>query len=658
LGQGGGNTVAYSTDGITNWNVVRTKISQTLTSDALWITGGSETTGNTIATSPYGISDWTYTSVSPFSISCNSVIWNGTFVIAGGQGGNTFAYSYDPSSEWFSIPTQIDKSGNTIFYDTSNSIYIAGGSGATYLLAYSRNISSGWTNVSTPFDYFKEIKDTNGNKVSSNVGYVNGISSNGNMFIATGYSGDPINGNTIAYSYDYKNWVGLGNSIFSSYGKSIIWKGNTWVATGKGSNSLAYSSDGIHWIGDGYDVSWNSPNNSWYNYLGLSQPVYDLRDNSYNVPNQTYSQVVGKQYLGNEKLMVVGINNNSLRFTPVPISNGGEGIYTSDLNNDIVVQVPLDSYTTSNLINTINSILSTNLSGCGYNLSNGTAFYQKKSVLPNGKETYNTQLWCNINRNYTNSDYRVVFYDPYSFVRCYSGVKSVRNVAWDSTLGWILGFRSNTEYYLSNYNVNGTSYIKGDNVVSINLYKYFLIVIDDFNQNHLNDGLVTTTQKENDIPLPSYTTRATYKCDPTTGKLITSNVNSANPFNNLTQKQIYAAQEILNLKNNSLPSSTMNTNITNNLETSTGNKSYYSKGPFAKDVFGIIPLKVSTQNNNTDYIEFGGTLQNQERLYFGPVNIRRMSIQLLNDRGETVDLNGSNWSFSFVCEQLYQQKKT
>jgi hypothetical protein len=69
-------------------------------------------------------------------------------------------------------------------------------------------------------------------------------------------------------------------------------------------------------------------------------------------------------------------------------------------------------------------------------------------------------------------------------------------------------------------------------------------------------------------------------------------------------------------------------------------------------------LKVSTQNNNTDYIEFGGTLQNQERLYFGPVNIRRMSIQLLNDRGETVDLNGSNWSFSFVCEQLYQQKKT
>jgi hypothetical protein len=57
-------------------------------------------------------------------------------------------------------------------------------------------------------------------------------------------------------------------------------------------------------------------------------------------------------------------------------------------------------------------------------------------------------------------------------------------------------------------------------------------------------------------------------------------------------------------------------------------------------------------------VEFGGTLQQQERLYFGPVNIRRMNITLLNDHGEVVDLNGANWSFSFICEQLYQQSKT
>jgi hypothetical protein len=79
----------------------------------------------------------------------------------------------------------------------------------------------------------------------------------------------------------------------------------------------------------------------------------------------------------------------------------------------------------------------------------------------------------------------------------------------------------------------------------------------------------------------------------------------------------------------------------------------YSPGPFIKDLFGIIPYKPPSAPGDY-YTEFGGTLQNQERLYFGPVNIRKMTIQLLTDRGTLLDLNGSNWSFSFICEQLYR----
>jgi hypothetical protein len=73
-----------------------------------------------------------------------------------------------------------------------------------------------------------------------------------------------------------------------------------------------------------------------------------------------------------------------------------------------------------------------------------------------------------------------------------------------------------------------------------------------------------------------------------------------------------------------------------------------------KDIFGIIPIKTAGLANGSTYVEFGGTLQNQERMYFGPVNIHRMTIRLLNDRGDLVDLNNSNWSFSLVCEQLYR----
>ena len=78
----------------------------------------------------------------------------------------------------------------------------------------------------------------------------------------------------------------------------------------------------------------------------------------------------------------------------------------------------------------------------------------------------------------------------------------------------------------------------------------------------------------------------------------------------------------------------------------------YSAGPYIKDLFAYVPIKPGT--NGTYFIEFGGGLQAQERLYFGPVNIRKMSIQLMNDRGDFLDLNGSNWSFSFICEQLYR----
>jgi hypothetical protein len=59
--------------------------------------------------------------------------------------------------------------------------------------------------------------------------------------------------NCIAYSYNGIDWVGLGNSIFSDWGHRIVWTSslNRFVAVGRGGNSIAYSSDGINWIGRG-----------------------------------------------------------------------------------------------------------------------------------------------------------------------------------------------------------------------------------------------------------------------------------------------------------------------------------------------------------------------------------------------------------------------
>ena len=268
-----------------------------------------------------------------------------------------------------------------------------------------------------------------------------------------------------------------------------------------------------------------------------------------------------------------------------------------------------------------------------------------------------TLLRMNINKTYTTQDYQFVLYDRASFTHCNFGYpSSIQNATYDTTLGWLLGFRSNTTYdltaesmktgslgntiYLDTRNAytydstTNIANITGDTSINNNLYNYFMIILDDYTQNHLNDGLVTVTSTDNDVPLPSYASRMNYKCDPETGKYsIADGTSSTAGSNRLTSKQTYAANQILAAKQNKISQS--------------------SNGPFVRDIFGLIPVKTSGLSYGASYVEFGGTLQIQERLYFGPVNIRRMSVKLLNDKGGVLDLNGVNWSFSLIAEQLY-----
>jgi hypothetical protein len=47
-------------------------------------------------------------------------------------------------------------------------------------------------------------------------------------------------------------------------------------------------------------------------------------------------------------------------------------------------------------------------------------------------------------------------------------------------------------------------------------------------------------------------------------------------------------------------------------------------------------------------------LQDNRRTYFGPVDIDRMRIRLLNDKGHVVNLNGADWAITIISENLYQ----
>ena len=304
-----------------------------------------------------------------------------------------------------------------------------------------------------------------------------------------------------------------------------------------------------------------------------------------------------------------------------------EGVFTQTEQNNVSIAVEPGIYSRDSLIYLINEEIK--------NKTSVTSQINKieLDVVPINNKPY-IKIKTNITRNYNTDDFNVLFYDNTSFATCTPGVTSVQNATWDTTIGWIMGFREYTLYDMSAEDVRTGITINGDTGLSTNLFNYFLICLDDYNQSHLNDGLVTITNVDTSIPLPSYAAKSDFVCDPVTGQKV------YNAASGLTQRKMYTAQSAQDTNNNK-----------DALGSSVPSKSY-GTGPFVTDVFGLIPMKVSGLENGSSYVEFGGTLQNQERSYFGPVNIQRMTVRLVTDRGNLVDLNKANWSFSLICEQL------
>jgi len=389
------------------------------------------------------------------------------------------------------------------------------------------------------------------------------------------------------------------------------------------------------------------------NSLDVSNNIWSkLRfDSSYNLVDYSNNNIVrNNSTIKNNEITIVDGSNDTFYLTP---SNSVDVFNTSGNTYRIAIKIPDTSttkigtkYSIYDLLNIINTQLATNSNA----IANGTVF----SLFPKENGKTHIKARFNINQRFTTKDYKLVFYDPYSFAKCIPNNSnaasngSIQNATWDTTLGWILGFRDKISYQLSDYiGINATSgntvpsiyysteipnacVLEGDTNVSTNLYNYFLIMLDDYVQNHLNDGLVTITNQETIVdPGPHINI-----CDPVTKQNIAVPADYGSPGVTYTAQQLYAF-------NQQVQSQIVKTKS-------------YSNGPFVQDIFGIIPVKTSGMAIGSVYVEFGGSLQNQQRLYFGPVNIHRMTIKLLNDRGNLVDLNKANWSFSFICEQLYK----
>lgn len=232
----------------------------------------------------------------------------------------------------------------------------------------------------------------------------------------------------------------------------------------------------------------------------------------------------------------------------------------------------------------------------------------------------------------------------------------------NQTLGWIMGYR------LPYINVSQTGNV-APAILDLNGPKYLIVSIDDYNQNHINNGLVSITELSKTLKMPNYySPDLPYQIVSPVSNL-QSNINSINtdaalnPNGSIQEDSGDLLMDKLNASFKKIPQLlpsaprtltqsqlyTINEIIKNN----DNNSNFRTMAPTTTDVFALIPVKSNITTGST-YVEFSGSLQDNIRTYFGPVNIDRLRVRLLDDKGNMLDLHGGEWSVTIISENLYQ----
>ena len=261
---------------------------------------------------------------------------------------------------------------------------------------------------------------------------------------------------------------------------------------------------------------------------------------------------------------------------------------------------------------------------------------QDKSIT--GSATYNS----NTGKStiiLDNQDYIITFFESGGGISCINTCRSTTTKA-NNNLGWVLGFRN------SNYTADDAVYNSSDNTYSytseslVDVYgpRCLVLIVEDYNANHVNKGLISIEKTQSKFGGPLGKKLTDTNLLPLVNCVDTeSGFHTAPVYGQGVPKKLTAAQ--LHTINNTR--SEGKDTIDNTLIP-----------PTDSDIFAIIPLKKAIPGDIIT--EFTTSIQRNERNYFGPVDIGRMNIKLLDDKGNILNLNGMDWSFLIMVQQLYQ----
>jgi hypothetical protein len=220
----------------------------------------STQSGTTLATQAGGA---TYTALTTiFTTSGWAVQYGGGIWLAGGEGTNSLAWSYD-GQVWTGIASG---AGNFSTRCRGVAYGEIPGIGGRWVAVGVGTNSIIWSNDGLTWNIPTGGQTSGG--IFTTGGY--GVCWDGNRFLAVG-----AGANTLATSPDGVTWTGYGvvaggganQSPFSTAGYGIAYNGTQYVAVGIGTNVLAYSSNGTTWTAastvatftQGNAVCWGAP---------------------------------------------------------------------------------------------------------------------------------------------------------------------------------------------------------------------------------------------------------------------------------------------------------------------------------------------------------------------------------------------------------------
>ena len=207
--------------------------------------------------------------------------------------------------------------------------------------------------------------------------------------------------------------------------------------------------------------------------------------------------------------------------------------------------------------------------------------------------------------------------------------------------------------------INYQGYTIPKSTVDIKGPQYFIITLDDFNNNKPNKDMISLIDTvDTQLKVPNYINTQTMDKNYGIGKYEIG-------YNGVAG---YECVDVADSGNNDRQCSTndlnidLSSNLTKAQRYTADQIQFFNKqssinrynSPNPTDYIGRISVNRNPTDWNTSIIYKNPEPKLTERKYFGPVKLVKFKIRLLNDKGFEVNLNDRDWSFSVIVTHLYQ----